>query len=254
MTNVFEVISVVDGNTFTITMPSNETGTGMSAQGSATLNAYVTIGPIFQTPAYGWGTDSWGSEEWGEEASTTNVTLDPGSWSLDNYGQTLVATIRNGGTYTWSPVGASALDNRAEIVTDAPTKSLMSLVSDRDRHLFLMGTLDDLNDSTSQNKMFIRFSNQEDINTWQPSATNTAGTFLIDQGNEIITAVQGKDYILVLTDQAAYQIQYVGSPYTFTIRQVGSNCGCLGQHAAVYAQGAVFGWALVVDFLCLMVQ
>jgi hypothetical protein len=59
-----------------------------------------------------------------------------------------------------------------------------------------MGTLDDLADSTSQNKMFIRFSDQEDINVWNPTATNTAGTFLLDQGNEIITAVQGKDYVL----------------------------------------------------------
>ena len=239
-TNVFEVIATPTGNTFTITMPSNETGTGMSAQGSATLNSYITIGPVFQTPAYGWGTDSWSSGEWGEESSVTNVTLDPGSWSLDNYGQLLVATVKNGATYTWNPGTAGALETRASIVSGAPTKSLMSLVSERDRHLFLMGTLDNLSDSTSQNKMFIRFSNQEDINTWQPTATNTAGTFLIDQGNEIITAVQGKDYILVLTDQAAYVLQFVGPPFTFSIRQVGSNCGCLGQHAAVYAQGAVF--------------
>jgi hypothetical protein len=88
--------------------------------------------------------------------------------------------------------------------------------------------------------MFIRFSNQEDINTYNPTATNTAGTFLLDQGNEIVTAVQGKDYVLVLTDQAAYVIQFVGPPFTFSLRQVGSNCGCLGQHAAVYAQGAVY--------------
>jgi hypothetical protein len=239
-TNVFEVITQPTANTITITMPSNETGTGMSAQGSATFNKYIDIGPVFQTPAFGWGVDTWGSEEWGEAASTTNVQLDPGSWSLDNYGQLLVATVRNGATYTWSPSGASALDTRATVVSGAPSKSLLSLVSDRDRHLFLMGTLDNLSDSTSQNKMFIRFSNQEDISTWQPTATNTAGTFLIDQGNEIITAVQGKDYILVLTDQAAYQIQFVGPPFTFSIRQVGSNCGCLGQNAAVYAQGAVF--------------
>jgi hypothetical protein len=109
----------------------------------------------------------------------TNVTLDPGSWSLDNYGQLLVATVRNGATYTWNPATAGALDIRAAVVANAPTTSLMSLVSDRDRHLFLMGTLDNLSDSTSQNKMFIRFSNQEDINTWQPTATNTAGTFLL---------------------------------------------------------------------------
>jgi hypothetical protein len=239
-TNVFEVIATPTGNTFTITMPSNESGTGMSAQGSATLNSYITIGPVFQTPAYGWGTDTWSAGAWGEESSVTNVTLDPGSWSLDNYGQLLVATVRNGATYTWNPSTAGALDIRATVVANAPTASLMSLVSDRDRHLFLMGTETTVGSPSTQNKMFIRFSNQEDINVWNPTATNTAGTFLLDQGNEIITAVQGKDYVLVLTDQAAYQIQFVGPPFTFSIRQVGSNCGCLGQHAAVFAQGAVF--------------
>jgi hypothetical protein len=238
--NVFEVIATPTGNTFTITMPSNESGTGMSAQGSATLNSYITIGPVFQTPAYGWGTDTWSAGAWGEESSVTNVTLDPGSWSLDNYGQLLVATVRNGATYTWNPATAGALDIRATVVANAPTVSLMSLVSDRDRHLFLMGTETTIGSPSTQNKMFIRFSNQEDINVWNPTATNTAGTFLLDQGNEIITAVQGKDYVLVLTDQAAYQIQFVGPPFTFSIRQVGSNCGCLGQHAAVFAQGAVF--------------
>jgi hypothetical protein len=203
-TNVFEVIATPTGNTFTITMPSNESGTGMSAQGSATLNSYITIGPVFQTPAYGWGTDTWSAGAWGEESSVTNVTLDPGSWSLDNYGQLLVATVRNGATYTWNPSTAGALDIRAAIVSGAPTTSLMSLVSDRDRHLFLMGTETTIGSPSTQNKMFIRFSNQEDINVWNPTATNTAGTFLLDQGNEIITAVQGKDYVLVLTDQAAY--------------------------------------------------
>ena len=239
-TNLFEVISQPTANTFTITMPSNESGSGMSAQGSATLNSYINIGPVFQTSAYGWGVDSWGSEEWGESASTTNVTLDPGSWSLDNYGQLLVATIRNGATFTWSPGTPSALDTRAVIVANAPTTSLLSLVSDRDRHLFLMGTEETVGSPSTQNKMFIRFSNQEDISVWNPTATNTAGTFTLDQGNEIITAVQGKDYVLVLTDQAAYVIQFVGPPFTFSLRQVGSNCGCLGQHAAVYAQGAVY--------------
>jgi hypothetical protein len=121
-TNVFEVISQPTANTFTITMPSNESGSGMSAQGSATLNSYITIGPVFQTPAFGWGVDIWGSEVggegWGEEADVTNVTLDPGSWSLDNYGQLLVATVRNGATFTWNPDVAGALDTRAVIVAE----------------------------------------------------------------------------------------------------------------------------------------
>ena len=176
-TNTFQVVSVPNANTFTITMSSNETGTGMSAQGSSTVKPYIDIGPVFQTAAYGWGTGAYGDEAWGTERSVTNVTLDPGSWSLDNYGQLLVATVRNGATYTWTPVGAGALDTRATIVSGAPTTSLMSLVSDRDRHLFLMGTETTIGSSSSQNKMFIRFSNQEDINTWAPTAVNTAGTF-----------------------------------------------------------------------------
>jgi hypothetical protein len=239
--NTYEVITAED-DSFTITMSTVESGSGMSAQGAATVTPYITIGPVFETPSYGWGTGQWGEESWGTARSSSTVVLDPGSWSLDNYGQVLVATVRNGKTFTWSPLAAepAALTTRATVVSGAPTRSLMSLVSDRDRHLFLMGTLDDLADSTSQNRMFIRFSNQEDINTYNPTATNTAGTFLLDQGNEIVTAVQGKDYVLVLTDQAAYVIQFVGPPFTFSLRQVGSNCGCLGQHAAVYAQGAVY--------------
>jgi hypothetical protein len=239
--NTYEVITA-DDDSFTITMSTVESGSGMSAQGAATVTPYITIGPVFETPSYGWGTGQWGEESWGTARSSSTVVLDPGSWSLDNYGQVLVATVRNGKTFTWSPLAAepAALTTRAAVVSGAPTRSLMSLVSDRDRHLFLMGTEDTIGDPTTQNRMFIRFSNQEDINTYNPTATNTAGTFLLDQGNEIVTAVQGKDYVLVLTDQAAYVIQFVGPPFTFSLRQVGSNCGCLGQHAAVYAQGAVY--------------
>jgi hypothetical protein len=239
--NTYEVITAED-DSFTITMSTVESGSGMSAQGAATVTPYITIGPVFETPSYGWGTGQWGEESWGTARSSSTVVLDPGSWSLDNYGQLLVATVRNGKTFTWSPLAAepAALTTRATVVSGAPTRSLMSLVSDRDRHLFLMGTETTIGDTGTQNRMFVRFSNQEDINTWAPTATNTAGTFLLDQGNEIVTAVQGKDYVLVLTDQAAYVIQFVGPPFTFSLRQVGSNCGCLGQHAAVYAQGAVY--------------
>jgi hypothetical protein len=177
---------------------------------------------------------------WGIQSNTTNTILAPGSWSLDNFGQILVATIKNGKTFTWNPSIAAPLSTRATVVSNAPTASVMTLVSDRDRHLFAFGTETTIGDTTSQDPMFIRFSNQEDINTWNPTVTNTAGTFRLDTGNEIIGAVQGKDYVFVLTDAAAYVIQFVGPPFTFSVRQVGTNCGCIGQHAMVFAQGAVF--------------
>jgi len=178
--------------------------------------------------------------DWGEESNTAGVTLAPGSWSLDNFGQILVATIKNGQTFTWDPSVAGATSTRATVVSGAPTASVMSIVSDRDRHLFLMGTETTIGTPSTQDPMFIRFSNQEDISNYTPKVTNTAGTFRLDTGNEIIGAIQGKDYIFVLTDVAAYVIQFVGPPFTFSVRQVGTNCGCVGQHAMVFAQGAVF--------------
>jgi hypothetical protein len=239
-TNTFEVRSVPTSSTFTLTMPTSETGSGVTTGGTLSFQAYETIGPVAQSPAYGWGTATWGFETWGTERSVTSVTLAPGSWSLDNYGQILVATIKNGKTFTWDPSVTGRLSTRATVVANAPTASICSVVSDRDRHLFLFGTETTIGDPSTQDPMLIRFSNQEDINTWNPTVTNTAGTFRLDTGNEIIGALQGKDYILVLTDQAAYTIQFVGPPFTFSIRQVGTNCGCIGQHAMVYAQGAVF--------------
>ena len=120
-TNVFEVTSLSGSNAYTITMPSNETSSGISSAGSATQNRYVTIGPIAQTSAFGWGTDTYGSEKWGEASTSSNVTLDPGNWSLDTFGQTLVATIHNGRTFTWNTIaqdGPSAIDTRAVVMTN----------------------------------------------------------------------------------------------------------------------------------------
>jgi hypothetical protein len=94
-------------------MPTSETGTGVTTGGTLSFQAYETIGPVAQTPAYGWGTATWGFETWGTERSTSSVTLAPGSWSLDNYGQVLVATIKNGKTFTWDPSVAGRLSIRA---------------------------------------------------------------------------------------------------------------------------------------------
>jgi hypothetical protein len=88
--------------------------------------------------------------------------------------------------------------------------------------------------------MFIRFSDQEDISDYAPTSVNTAGTFRIDSGVKIVGAAKAKDYILILTDTSAYVMQFVGPPYTFSIRQVGSNCGLIGQHAVKYVNGAVW--------------
>ncbi len=243
---VYEILTVANVDKFTVQAVRAEGGTGMTAAGAATVNPYVEVGPTTQTTGYGWGTSSWGAETWGTERSTSSVILDPGNWSLDNFGQVLVATIFNGKTFTWNAGASGARGIRASLTTSGvptsnnPTASRFTLVSDRDRHLFHFGTETTIGDSTTQDPMFVRFSNQEDLNTYAPTATNTAGTFRLDTGNEIRAALQGKDYVFVLTDLAAYVIQFVGPPFTFSVRQVGTNCGCIGQHAASYVNGAIY--------------
>jgi hypothetical protein len=239
-TNTFEILSVPDADSFTIQMTTTETGTGMTAAGGATINPYEDIGPTIQTYGYGWGTGSWSRLTWGSGTTSSTIILDPGSWSLDNFGEQLIATIKDGKTFTWNPGVSNPLDERATIMVGAPTSTRLTITSDRDRHVVHFGTETTIGDASTQDPMFIRFSDQENYNIYQPTSINTAGTFRLDTGNKIVAAISGKDYNLILTDQAAYQMQFVGPPFTFSIRQVGSNCGCIGQHAAVYADGKVF--------------
>jgi hypothetical protein len=238
-TNVFEIITTPTSGNFTITMAVNETGTGMSAQGSATVTPYVIVGPLVASLGYGWGTGTWGLSTWGTPRTTSNATIDAADWSLDNFGENLIATIRNGKTYIWLPAGGTGTANRATLVPNNPTATIQTIVSDRDRHLIHLGTETTIGNPSTQDPMFIRFSDQEDIEIYQPTSTNTAGTFRLDDGTTIIGAVRAKDYILVVTDTAAYTIQFVGPPYTFSIRKVGSNCGLIGKHALAFVNGAV---------------
>jgi hypothetical protein len=238
-TNSFEVITAA-ANTFTITMPVTETGTGVTAGGTITTNPYYQIGPLSSTLGYGWGAGTWNLSAWGTPRSSSTTTIDAGLWSLDNYGERLIATIKNGSTFEWSPTAGTGVNTRATLVPNNPTATVLTRVSDRDRHLVHFGTETAIGTPSSQDPMFIRFSDQEDIQVYEPTSTNTAGTFRLDNGSRIVAAVKGKDYILVLTDEAAYTMQFVGPPFTFSIRQVGTNCGCIGQHAAVFVDGAVF--------------
>ena len=239
-TNIFEVKTVPTTGTFTITMPVTETGTGVTAGGTITTTPYVTVGPILSTFGYGWGAGQWGISTWGTARTTSNTDIDAGSWSLDNFGELLIATVKNGQTFSWDPNAGAGVSTRATIISGNPTASILTRVSDRDRHLIHFGTETIIGNAATQDPMFIRFSDQEDIEVYEPTSTNTAGTFRLDNGSTIIAAVKGKDYMLVLTDEAAYTMQFVGPPFTFSIRQVGTNCGCIGQHAAVFVDGAVY--------------
>jgi hypothetical protein len=236
--NPFQVITA-STNSFTITMPSNESGSGMTAAGSGSVQAYVPVGAATQTLGFGWGTGTWsGSNGWGSATAASATSLEPGNWSLDNYGTILIATIKNGASFEWNPT--SGVTTRASAVTTNPTASVMTIVSDTDRHLIHLGTETTIGNISTQDKMFIRFSDQEDRTDYVPVSTNTAGTFQLDSGSKIVCAARGKDYIFIVTDTSAYIMQFVGPPFTFSIRQVGSNCGAMSQHSLVHVDGIMY--------------
>ncbi len=241
----FQVITVPTTGTFTITQSSNATGT-VSTGGSLSIKPFEPVGPRAQTYGYGWGVASWGSGNWGEAAAASDVSLEPGLWSLDNFGEVLIATVANGKTFTWNGGAASPLNNRASTTTtnfqttNNPTASRITLVSPTTRHLIHLATETTIGTTTSQDDMFIRFSDQEAINTYAPSAINTAGTQRLQDGTKIVGALKAKETILIWTDNALYTMKFIGSPFTFGFEQVGTNCGLIGKNAAVEIDGIAF--------------
>ena len=242
---LFQVTSITSTSVFTITQSSNSTAT-VSTGGSLEVKPYEQVGPAEQSYGYGWGIDSWGSGNWGEAASASDVSLEPGLWSLSNFGQVLVATIANGKTFTWNAGIAARLTTRASTTTTSfqttnnPTATRVTLVSPTTRHLIHLGTETTIGDTTTQDDMFIRFSDQEDINDYTPTAINSAGTQRLQDGTKIIGALKAKETILVWTDNALYTMKFIGSPFTFGFEQVGTNCGLIGKNAAVEIDGAAF--------------
>jgi len=318
----FMVTSVPTSTTLTITMPSNESGSGATTSGGIRVQHYYPVGPAVQAKGFGWSLGSWGgtvagnptttlqngitdtattgiilvdssqfptagtnflqidSEEisytgiaatgeltgvtrevggttkaahsggatitstttfigWGEAASG-DLVLEPGMWSLDNFGDKAICLIHDSAVFEWNSAATNATDTRAVIITGAPTASRHMLVSTPDRHLVFFGTETTIGDTGTQDDMFIRFSDQEDINTYTPTATNTAGTQRLADGSQIRGAIRGRDAIYVWTDTALFTQRFVGQPFTFAFSQVGTNCGLVGQNACVEVDGSAY--------------
>ena len=323
----FMVTTVPNATTITITMPSNESGSGATTSGGIRVQHYYPVGPAVQAKGFGWGLGSWSGEDtsartttlngallddtagtggsgtsitltdasqfpssgtnfiqvgneeisytgvsgndltgitravrnstrsahsdgatvtdssdfvaWGEAASG-DLVLEPGMWSLDNFGDKAICLIHDSAVFSWDSSLSNATETRAAIITGAPTASRHMVVSTPDRHLVFYGTETTIGDTSTQDDMFIRFSDQEDINTYTPTATNTAGTQRLADGSQIRGAIRGRDAIYVWTDTALFTQRFVGQPFTFAFSQVGTHCGLVGQNACVEVDGAAY--------------
>jgi hypothetical protein len=318
----FMVTTVPTSTTLTITMPSNESGSGATTSGGIRIQHYYPVGPAVQAKGFGWSLGSWGGEVAGEpittlsgainsstttgiiladvsqfpstgtnfikinneeisytgistsneltgvtrevrgtdaashgagdtvtsttnfvawgEAASGDLVLEPGMWSLDNFGDKAICLIHDSAVFEWNSAATNAETTRASIITGAPTASRHMIVSTPDRHLVFYGTETTIGDTSTQDDMFIRFSDQEDINTYAPTATNTAGTQRLADGSQIRGAIRGRDAIYVWTDTALFTQRFIGPPFTFGFSQVGTNCGLAGQNACVEVDGAAY--------------
>jgi hypothetical protein len=220
---------LIDSELITYTGNSSGTLSGLTRGASGTTAASHSSGATV--------TDASNFFAWNAAASGDVITA-PGLWSLDNFGNKLIATISDGESFEWDSNGS--VSTRASIISGAPTASEFSLVSTPDRHLIFFGTETTIGTSDTQDPMFIRFSSQEDINTYAPSATNTAGTQRLADGSRIVGAIRGRDAIYLWTDNALFIMRFVGPPFTFSFQQVGTNCGLIGKNAAVEVDGTAY--------------
>ena len=238
----FQIQSVTGLNTYTIQVGATANASDSGNGGGAVVGAYqINVGSDVSYFDFGWGTGTWGLSTWGTpRPASAALGLFSRVWQFDNYGEDVICQLVDGAVYLFDTSGGITSANRATAIAGAPTKSKYALVSTPDRHLVCFGTESTIGTPSTQDPMFVRFSNQEDINTFTESATNTAGGQRLTDGSQIITAVRSRGQILIFTDTSVHGQQYVGPPYTFGFTQLGANCGCIGPHAAVDVNGLAF--------------
>ena len=227
----YEILSIANVDAYTIQSSATATSS-VGPTANCTVTYQLNIGPSEQTFGYGWGAGTWNAGTWNTPRTTSQITLDARLWSINNWGEDLIITQKDGGTYEWDTSGGMT-DNRATVIANAPTNSTLSLVSTETRHVVCMGTETTIGDIATQDKMFIRWSDQEDYNQWTPNVTNSAGSQRIAGGSEIRCARPAKGTILVWTDTTMQSMSFIGPPFIFGFRQLGNDCGAVGLNSAM---------------------
>ena len=246
-TNVYPIVSVDSTNVFTISVTDAANATA-SDVGSATFNYLLPTGNSIATGGLGYGAAAFQAtvcasqtRAWNEAASAdaSDIVFNISQWSLDNWGDDVVAN-RSGGNIYYFESDASTVPIRATSVTSSPVSVNSIVVSPNDRHLICLGA-NSYNATSTVNgpfdPMLVRWSDQDDRTNWVPSLTTTSGEVVLTDGTKIIGGLRSRNAIHIWTDNAMWTMQYVGPPFTFRFTPAGTNCGMIAQHAAVDYNG-----------------
>ncbi|WP_376956406.1 hypothetical protein ABNQ39_00220 (plasmid) [Azospirillum sp. A26] len=194
----------------------------------------LAAGPADAATSFGWGASTWGTETWGTPRSVPLVGQQPRTWSLANWGEFLLANPRENGIYVWQPSGATI--NPATLISQAPQQVRSILVGMPERHLIALGCSDP-GATTNYDPLLVRFSDVEDYTVWTATATNSAGSFRLSGGSQIMAGVTATNEHLIWTDKALWSMKFAGAPYYYGFDQLGGNCGLISPHAAVDVNG-----------------
>ena len=245
-------ITVVNANTYTITLPSAATSTVSAGGGLTVVIDYLIgiedgLGAQSSDPALGWGVGGWGESTWGTPRALTSsdVSLDNSSWNLDLWGEDVIATVRNGAIYYWDT--SAGVTNRAVLVSslassdNVPNIARTAVVSFPDRHFIAGGCQAYVaGGGGNVDNMLVRWSSQEDFSSWGPTATNTAGDQRLQVGTKIVAMLAAREETIISTDEAIYGMTFVGGNFVFSFRLLATNAGAAGLNTMISIDGNVF--------------
>ena len=241
-----QITAVPSANTYTFTASATANGSDTGNGGSATDAAYqINVGLDVYVEASGWGAGLWSAGTFGG-STALNEANQLRLWSHDNFGEDLIMNVRQGGLYYWDQ--SNGTSTRAVALADlsgavlCPTKSLVVLVSDIDRHVVAFGCdpISGTSRSGSLDPMLVCWSDQENAAVWEPLATNTAGSFRLSAGSSIVGALRAKQETLIWTDISMYSMTFVGQPFTFGVNLVNEGVGLIGPNASINTAKGVF--------------
>jgi len=184
---------------------------------------------------------------WGDASaiSTTSGT-EARIWSMDNFGEDLIACPRDGALFYWDKSVNTTAGRATTLAASDPQNAdqvpLMArqvMVSDRSRHCIAFAT--NAQGLTEQDPLLIRFSKAESAVDWNISTTGTdAGDLIIGSGSKFVSAIETKREILVWTDVSLHSMQFIGAPNTFGLIQIASGISIIGPNSVVAVNDTVF--------------
>jgi hypothetical protein len=256
LTGEFQIVTYVSSSQYTIRVAGTATSSSTPAV-SGTFNYQLTTGNTTFTYGTGWGAGGWSgvttgysSTGWGSPAPAgLGIGVQLRLWSQSNYGEDLIFNPRGAAMYYWANNASPNVYDRGQIIKaatnvvtksgtftpDATCPSIVNyvLVSDASRFTFAFGCNDPTGvyATVAQDPMQVRWSDQNTVATWIPAITNQAGGIRLSHGSTIITAIQTRQEILVLTDSAIYSLQYLGAPYVWGNQLLADNISIVSPNA-----------------------